>query len=1160
MPDFSVAISPKETVKIAFPFQPYECQKTFITSLIKSLRHGKHAILESPTGTGKTLCLLCGALAWGGEVASGNIPGPNPKKPKSNSKPPPVIDDQSSLHWDVLEKKGLFHPVNNLQADLSNTTALPRIVYASRTHSQLSQVVKEFKRALASYNEMRSGSSTDENQNPKQKPLVLKTVVIGSRDQLCCNSTSKRLAKGALNAMCRNLVKNHKCPFHGGLRNVTSSMFTTPRDVEELSNFGESCGFCPFYAAREHQADCSIIFCPYSYILDPQIRSALSLDLSGAVVIIDEAHNIEKEAEEAVSFECSTSSLQLVIQAVDALKSSGDAKISASQATSLLANPVSKVISNVTQAVNSVNTKGKVLEGKDSVDFFTACGLNKDNFEAQETAIQAIIEALATSSRIHTIAMETSKSISACESFLKVLRVLGSDSVHTQAITFRLALEKEEDPEDPDNPNIIMRLWCLSPSPAMVDLVQTCGIHSLIITSGTLSPIPSLASQLTEGYFEFGESLSNGHVIAKEQITCSVVTKGISGSSLSSAYNDRSSKTYSPDLGNLILEISSATIGGILVFFPSYSAMTNMLKSWQYGAKNSTIFERLQKDKTCTVEPRSAAEMQPVLDAYNDGVQASIKSGGRSSTGSILFAVCRGKVSEGIDFSDTFCRCVVIAGVPFPSVADQKVKLKREFLDNQVKHKRGSLGGSQWYLQQAIRSVNQAIGRVVRHVGDFGVVVLADERFTQRNVQENLTSWIMATKKIENDPREIRSRLLSFYNQIPDSLKKEGESATILRVKLSAEEDSLKAKEPIKLSYNAAGEAPTRSKRKVTSIRSLPTRETTTAEKSQKRTKHEPFSQDDLPQRSHSQKSDNSGFELRAAGAIHKWKSTGLGASFQPEGGPMGQRSRPLPSWIKIKKNPHPSQIFEQSPIVNTMTPPVALSTPIQQTPSSTNSSQRTPQNEIADFVKTAKELYPEETYRILVTELRSLKSMEIGGIENQKKTLKSITLKLATGPDIEIAKTLLVQVKNLFVQSSLKEWASEELWIEERAKNNETLVNKKEIKIASGAVSDVDGLEEFEDNKLKTENDKEIDKIKTLDVLEGLEEFEEEDEGTECSICKKLCSKIYEATNCKHRSCYPCWENTLALKLECPFCRQRTRLNHLKCVASQSPSKRTCC
>ena len=36
-----------------------------------------------------------------------------------------------------------------------------------------------------------------------------------------------------------------------------------------------------------------LIFCPYNYILDPVIRRAVQIDLQDAVIILDEAHNIE---------------------------------------------------------------------------------------------------------------------------------------------------------------------------------------------------------------------------------------------------------------------------------------------------------------------------------------------------------------------------------------------------------------------------------------------------------------------------------------------------------------------------------------------------------------------------------------------------------------------------------------------------------------------------------------------------------------------------------------------------------------------------------------------------------------------------------------------------------------------------------------------------
>ena len=45
-----------------------------------------------------------------------------------------------------------------------------------------------------------------------------------------------------------------------------------------------------------------------------------------------------------------------------------------------------------------------------------------------------------------------------------------------------------------------------------------------------------------------------------------------------------------------------------------------------------------------------------------------------SSRGAIFFAVCRGKVSEGLDFSDRAGRAVVITGLPYPMKEDPKVR------------------------------------------------------------------------------------------------------------------------------------------------------------------------------------------------------------------------------------------------------------------------------------------------------------------------------------------------------------------------------------------------------------------------------------------------------------------------------------------------------
>lgn len=52
----------------------------------------------------------------------------------------------------------------------------------------------------------------------------------------------------------------------------------------------------------------------------------------------------------------------------------------------------------------------------------------------------------------------------------------------------------------------------------------------------------------------------------------------------------------------------------------------------------------------------------------------------------MFIAVCRGKLSEGIDFIDNAARCVIMAGIPYPQIYDPKVVTKKDYLDRKFAH------------------------------------------------------------------------------------------------------------------------------------------------------------------------------------------------------------------------------------------------------------------------------------------------------------------------------------------------------------------------------------------------------------------------------------------------------------------------------------------
>lgn len=135
MPEFTIGGIP-----VSFPFEPYNVQRRYMEKVIECLDRSANSVLESPTGTGKTLSLLCSTLGWVLE-----------KKRQVQTS----MDEQLSkvaafnkvhgIDTGLLPQRkqlvdNFIDSLNNAGSSSSNTMlGVPKVIYASRTHSQISQ-------------------------------------------------------------------------------------------------------------------------------------------------------------------------------------------------------------------------------------------------------------------------------------------------------------------------------------------------------------------------------------------------------------------------------------------------------------------------------------------------------------------------------------------------------------------------------------------------------------------------------------------------------------------------------------------------------------------------------------------------------------------------------------------------------------------------------------------------------------------------------------------------------------------------------------------------------------------------------------------------------------------------------------------------------------
>ena len=279
-----------EGISVEFPKTAYQCQLDYMAKNLQALKMSSNALLESPTGTGKTLSLLCSTLAWQKHAATKAVMAAagqhNQTAVKLEYSSGPSINSSSSSSSGAIK----VVIVDN-GAATKGTTAT--VIYASRTHTQLAQVVQELK-------------------STSYKP---KMTVLGSRDQLCIHEKFSKLRGGALVHACNNLSTQRSCCYKNALDKYSPDGIPPVQDIEDIKRLvGFQDKVCPYFYTREVSGNADLVLLPYNYLLDTSIRATLKVNWQNSVIIFDEAHNLERVASDAASFSLTSADIARVIE------------------------------------------------------------------------------------------------------------------------------------------------------------------------------------------------------------------------------------------------------------------------------------------------------------------------------------------------------------------------------------------------------------------------------------------------------------------------------------------------------------------------------------------------------------------------------------------------------------------------------------------------------------------------------------------------------------------------------------------------------------------------------------------------------------------------------------------------------------------------------
>ncbi len=616
-----------------------------------------------------------------------------------------------------------------------------QILFASRTHSQLAQVASELRHS-------KFGKTT-------------KFVSLGSRQSLCINPQVSSLGSAErINDRCLDLQRESsaakRCSFRqddklsASLRDLALAEIM---DIEDLAKRGKAVKACPYYAGRDALPAAHIVALPYQSLLHAKTRETLGIEVSGSILIIDEAHNLVSALNDIHTARLSLAEVRAARRQVEVYLARYSARLAPANLVSVM------LLENVVTSLDAFLAASPAATVAEVLVFLQLAKIENVNLfelarfmETSEISkkVRGFVEAGEPEGKGKGVGKDGGGVVSPfvhalrnVEAFLQCLILNDADG--------RVVIESQpqQQQQQPVKPATSLKYILLNPALKFSEVASQA--RAVVLAGGTMSPLTDLEMMLFPHLSPGRVSVhTNGHVIPASNLLCLGLVSAPNGSPLHFTYATREDHRMIDGLAMTLMNLCAVVPAGIVVFFPSYRHEEAVLARWA----ETKALDGLNKRKRVFREVRDK-RVDDVLIAYTRHIE--------SGQGAILTSVVGGKLSEGINFKDDLARCVVMVGLPFPNRDDPELKAKIAYLDEAHP---GLHRGAELLETMTMKAVNQAIGRAVRHAKDYAVIVLADQRYSQQpTLRSKLPGWIAGRATFDCPFPAAQKATAEFFKQ-----------------------------------------------------------------------------------------------------------------------------------------------------------------------------------------------------------------------------------------------------------------------------------------------------------------------------------------------------------------------------------------------------------